>query len=131
MIQARAWMRPSMRTSLLLAAACAAGAGCASAASGPVSPWEAIQHVSRYRAVCGTVADTRYLALEGHTTYLYFERPHPDHPFEVVISGRIRSSFVERPERLYLDETICVRGIISLSGTARIVVTDRGQISIP
>jgi hypothetical protein len=81
--------------------------------------------------VCGTVADTRYVGIEGAATYLYFERAHPDHPFEAVISGRIRGSFVERPDRLYLGETICVKGRISLGGTARIVVTDRGQISVP
>ena len=99
------------RASLVLAAAIVASvattAGCAAAGSGPVSPWETLQHVSRYRTVCGTVADTRYSSIEGNTTYLYFERPHPDHPFEVVISGRIRGSFVQRPERLYLGQTIC------------------------
>ncbi|MEN8144627.1 MAG: hypothetical protein ABFS14_06700 [Gemmatimonadota bacterium] len=86
--------------------------------------------MSRYRSVCGTVADTRYVAIEGNTTYLYFERAHPGHPFEVVISGSIRGSFVERPERLYMGKTVCVKGRISLAGAPRIVVTDRGQISV-
>ena len=56
---------------------------------------------------------------------------HPDHPFEAVISGRIRDSFVERPDRLYLGETICVKGRISLGGTARIVVTAVAEVAGP
>ncbi len=49
----------------------------------------------------------------------------------LLAAAVVASSFVERPERLYLGKTICVKGRISLGETPRILVTDRGQISIP
>ncbi|MCK4410231.1 MAG: peptidoglycan-binding protein [Candidatus Eisenbacteria sp.] len=106
----------------------AAGAGADDTAR--IKAAEAAQHVGEVAEVCGRVASAAHIAaVKGQPTFLNFERPYPDQPFNVVIWGSARSRFDAPPERAFDGKEICVTGLIeTYRGKPQIVVSDPEQI---
>ena len=91
---------------------------------------EAGMHVGERVVVCGTVVSTTFAReTGGQPTYLNFEYPYPDQPFDAVIWGRHRDRFPTPPETLYRGRSICVAGQVTTHrGVPRIEVSTPDQI---
>ncbi|TVP55989.1 MAG: hypothetical protein EA351_09240 [Gemmatimonadales bacterium] len=96
--------------------------------------WIVAEDAGQYQGerviVCGEVANTTFASeTGGQPTYLNFERPYPDQPFDAVIWGRDRDRFPSPPEFLYANRSICVAGrVTSHRGVPRIEVRTPAQI---
>lgn len=91
---------------------------------------QAKDHVGETAAVCGLVADARYLEGGSKPTFLNFDKPYPQHTFTAFIAGENRARF-GTPEKDYLNKNVCVTGKIqNYNGKPEIVLTDPQQIKL-
>lgn len=98
-----------------------------------VSWSSASQSIGRAGFVYGPVVGASYQTDENNQpTFLNIGAPYPDsNRFTVVIWGRHRGNFSTPPESLYLDERICVEGVIdTYRGLPQIEVTSPASITI-
>ncbi len=97
-----------------------------------VPPEEASEKIGETAAVCGKVAAAEYKPDEkGGPTFLDFSAPHPANIFTAVIWGPDRDKFEEPPEKMFLNENVCVSGEVRVyREVPHIFVYERGQIGI-
>jgi hypothetical protein len=116
------------------AAATAAPAEPASAEPPAALNWdEAADHIGEEATVCGLVMGAAYASgSNGQPTFLNVGRDFPDPArFTVVIWGADRPSFTAPPETAYLNQTICVEGIIEeFDGMAEMIINRPSQITV-
>jgi hypothetical protein len=93
---------------------------------------DALKHVGKRVAVCGTVVDTAYLEhLGGAPTFLNLDRPYPNLSFTIVIWGQNRHAFRSSPHEFYRGKKICVTGIVqTYKGRPQIEARDAGEITV-
>ena len=78
---------------------------------------------------CNTSADYAQSS-SGRPTFINLDKPYPNHSFTLVIWGDNRGNFGEPPERTYMNQRICVTGMIeSYRNSPQIVVTTPSQIT--
>jgi hypothetical protein len=96
-----------------------------------ISPQDAKHYIGQQKTVCGTVVSTRYAAkIKGQPTFLYLNKPYPDHIFTVLIGGFDRSKFHKSPEKFYKNKKICVFGRIEQNkGIPEIIARVPSQIT--
>ena len=84
-------------------------------------------HLGEEGEVCGYVAEVIYERdLEGRPTYLRFDRPSPDQSFTVLIEGKRRPRWSEKPENYFPTQTVCAKGtIVEVDGGPGMVI---GQV---
>jgi len=101
----------------------------------PISASEAKDFAGEMKTVCGEVVST----FASQNIVLNIDKPFPRQIFTVVITRASfeaifgRGPFEEPPEQQYLDNQICVSGLIVLSlstGVPQIEVTEPDQISV-
>jgi len=97
-----------------------------------ISAYEAGDHIGTPAEVCGTVVSADYLPeVNGSPTFLNLDEPYPDPLFTGVIFGTDRNKFRTSPEEIYLNRSICIRGVIRLhEDRPQIVINDPSQISL-
>ena len=67
---------------------------------GQIAAADAAAHIGEETKVCGFVAEARYEKdLDGRPTFLWFDQPPPNHPFQVLIPGNRRTRWPQTPER--------------------------------
>jgi DNA/RNA endonuclease YhcR with UshA esterase domain len=94
---------------------------------------EAAGHIGEEATVCGLVMGATYASgSNGQPTFLNVGRDFPDPArFTVVIWGADRSTFPTPPETAYLNQTICVEGIIEeFDGMAEMIINRPSQITV-
>jgi hypothetical protein len=91
--------------------------------AGAITPRQAARNVGRTKTVCGKVASAKYARYSsGGPTFLNLGTPYPREIFTIVIWREYRSLYPRAPEKMFLDRTVCVRGLISkYGGTPQIV----------
>ena len=101
--------------------------------SGELSWKQASSYIDEYASVCGPVVDSYYAqSSNGKPTFLNLGKQYPDPDrFTVLIWGHNRDLFDYPPEEFYLNQMICVRGVIEeYQGIAEIIVNGPAQIEI-
>jgi hypothetical protein len=120
-------------TSTLPAAPTGAPAASETPPPAPLSWEEASRHVGKEVTVCGPVMDAHYAETSnGKPTFINIGKAYPDPArLTIVIWGHDRDEFSADPAQLYLDQTICVSGLIEeYQGLIEIEVSDPAQIEI-
>ena len=97
----------------------------------PITAEQANANVGSRKTVCGLVASADYAqSSSGRPTFINLDKPYPNHSFTLVIWGDNRGNFGEPPERTYMNQRICVTGMIeSYRNSPQIVVTTPSQIT--
>ena len=93
---------------------------------------EAQNHIGEVKTVCGKVVGARFVSSSrGKPTFLNVDRPYPNPIFTVVIWGNDRSNFKSNPENYYLNESVCVSGLIkSYEGVTQMEINNQQFISL-
>ena len=88
---------------------------------------DAAGHVGEEAEVCGYVAEVIYERdAEGRPTYLRFDNPSPDQTFTVLIEGKRRPRWSNKPENYYPTQQVCAKGtIVEVEGGPGMVI---GQV---
>ena len=74
---------------------------------------DAAAHLGEETEVCGYVAEVIYERdTEGRPTYLRFDNPSPDQTFTVLIEGKRRPRWSNKPENYYPTQIVCAKGTI-------------------
>jgi len=84
-------------------------------------------HLGEETEVCGYVAEVIYERdLEGRPTYLRFDSPSPDQTFTVLIEGKRRPRWSNKPENYYPTQMVCAKGtIVEVDGGPGMII---GQV---
>ena len=87
----------------------------------------AAAHLGEEGEVCGYVAEVIYEPdTEGRPTYLRFDNPAPDQTFTVLIEGKRRPRWSNKPENYYPTQIVCAKGtIVEVQGGPGMVI---GQV---
>ena len=95
-----------------------------------LKPEEAVNHIGEQAKVCDIVASSKFATqARGQPTFLYLDKPYPEHIFTALIWGSDRPAFPYAPESLRGVE-ICVYGTITaFRGKPEIVTTQPSQIT--
>lgn len=114
----------------VFAAVLAPGAGAQQKDPPRIAASQARAYVGKTVAVCGTVADSRFLSdSKRQPTFLNFENPYPDHVFTAVVWGKDRKKFRHPPEKAYHARNVCVTGVVTLyEGAPQMIVTTPAAI---
>ena len=88
---------------------------------------DAAAHIGEDGEVCGFVAQVIYERdTEGRPTYLRFDNPAPDQTFTVLIEGKRRPRWSNKPENYYPLQIVCATGtIVEVEGGPGMVI---GQV---
>ena len=95
---------------------------------------EAQNYVSEVKTVCGPVIGVTYAAdSNGQPTFINIGMNYPSpQRFTVVIWGRSRGLFIDKPEEAFSDQDICVTGTISTyKGVLEMEVSQPSQVFFP
>ena len=84
-------------------------------------------HLGEETEVCGYVAEVIYERdAEGRPTYLRFDNPSPDQTFTVLIEGKRRPRWSNKPENYYPTQIVCAKGtIVDIQGGPGMII---GQV---
>ena len=104
---------------------------CSAADDGPIAAERAKANVGSTKTVCGLVASATYAqSSSGEPTFINLGKPYPDHSLTIVIWGDNRGNFSVPPERAYMNQRVCVTGLIeSYRDSPQIVVATPSQIT--
>ena len=93
---------------------------------------EATSHIGQTITVCDKVFGTRFLeTASGQPTFLNMGAAYPTSPFTVVIFGKDRPDFKEKPEVYFNNKKVCVTGLVKdYRGKSEIVVTKESEIKV-
>ena len=87
--------------------------GCSAADDKPIAAERAKANVESTKTVCGLVAGATYAqSSPGRPTFINLGKPYPNHSLTVVIWGDNRKNFRVPPERAYMNQKVCVTGLI-------------------
>ena len=105
--------------------------GCSADDGGPISAARAKANVGSTQTVCGLAASATYArSSSGRPTFINLGKPYPDHSLTIVIWGHNREKFSTPPERAYVNQQVCVTGLIeSYRDSPQIVVATPSQIT--
>ena len=105
--------------------------GCSAADGGPILAERAKANVGSTQTVCGLAASATYAqSSSGRPTFINLGKPYPDHSLTIVIWGDNRENFSTPPERAYMNQQVCVTGLIeSYRDSPQIVVATPSQIT--
>jgi hypothetical protein len=81
-------------------------------------------HLGEETEVCGYVAEVIYERdAEGRPTYLRFDNPSPDQTFTVLIEGKRRPRWSNKPENYYPTQVVCAKGtIVDIQGGPGMII---------
>lgn len=98
--------------------------------SEPISASEASKHIGETATVCDKVFGTKYLeSTSSAPTFLNMGAAYPNSPFSVVIFGKDRPNFKEKPELYYNNKKVCVTGSIKeYKGKPEMIITTENEI---
>ena len=98
-----------------------------------ISADEASNNIGAAAEVCGEVVSSDFLPrVNGEPTFLNFGDPYPNQVFTAVIFGDDRNQFVIPPEDAYINQEICVSGIIRMhDNDPQIVISNPEQVYHP
>lgn len=93
---------------------------------------EAVKHIGETKTVCDSVFGSRFLESSNtQPTFLNLGAAYPASPFTVLIMGKDRINFKEKPEIIYNNKKICVTGlIIDYKGKAEMVISNESMITM-
>ncbi len=88
---------------------------------------DAASFIGEEAEVCGYVAEVIYERdAEGRPTYLRFDNPSPDQTFTVLIEGKRRPRWSDKPENYYPTQIVCAKGtIVDIQGGPGMII---GQV---
>lgn len=100
--------------------------------SAPITAAEAAHHVGEKITVCDKVYGTRFLEnSNGQPTFLNMGAAYPNSPFTIVIFGRERANFSEKPEIYYNQKNVCATGLIKeYNGKPEMILSNQSEIKI-
>jgi micrococcal nuclease len=98
----------------------------------PITATEASKHIGETLTVCDKVYGTKYLETSSSApTFLNLGAAYPNSPFSVVIFGKDRSNFKEKPELYYDNKKVCVTGLIKeFKGKPEMIIAKDNEIRI-
>ena len=98
----------------------------------PITAAEASKHIGETLTVCDKVYGTKYLESSSSApTFLNLGSAYPNSPFSVVIFGKDRPNFKEKPELYYDNKKVCVSGLIKeYKGKPEMILTVENEIRI-
>lgn len=96
--------------------------------------WDQVSnYIGKRITVCGPVVDATYAsATKGQPTFINLGKKYPDPDrFSILVWGKYRYKFSLPPESMYLEKSVCVRGlIVTYKGQAEVEVNDPSQIIV-
>jgi len=100
--------------------------------AGTYTAAEAINHIGQKITVCDKVFGTRFLEnANGQPTFLNLGAAYPNSTFTVVIFGKDRLNFNEKPELFYYNKKVCVTGLVKeYNGKPEMVISTESEIKI-
>ena len=100
---------------------------------GKIASADAAAHIGEELEVCGFVAEVVYeKELEGRPTFLRFDQPAPNHPFQALIPGKRRPRWPNAPELYYPASQSCAKGLIEeIDGIPTIIIEEQYLLTIP
>lgn len=89
-----------------------------------------LKHMGDSVKICTKIYGARYLyRIKDAPTYLEAGADYPKNPFTIVIWGKDRENFEERPEMMYAYRNACITGKLELNkDKPQIIVTKPSQI---
>ncbi|PKB67308.1 MAG: hypothetical protein BZY81_04960 [SAR202 cluster bacterium Io17-Chloro-G4] len=100
---------------------------------GAIFAQDSAAYIGEEGQVCGFVAQSVYYPEdEGRPTYIRFDQGFPEQTFQVLIPGKVRPRWAQKPEIYYINQEICATGLIEdMEGTPTITVDQVYQIFQP
>ena len=98
----------------------------------PITAADAAKHMGEIATVCDKVYGTKYLETSNSApTFLNMGAAYPNCPFTVVVFGKDRPNFKERPELYYDNKKVCVTGLIKeFKGKPEMIISNENEIKI-
>ena len=98
----------------------------------PITAADASKHIGETLTVCDKVYGTKYLETSSSApTFLNMGAAYPNSPFTVVIFGKDRPNFKEKPELYYDNKKVCVTGLVKeYKGKLEMIIVNEAFISL-